>query len=259
VADIASRHPAPVVRGAAQHARHLRTASLLTAALCAAVATLNLLVDPYGAYRIVVSPSLDAAKPTADSRIALAERARHETFDTLLLGSSRTLWGLRAEAPALGPGRHANLAILGATMAEVARMADLATEAHPPRRPAAGGRGVACSSTPTSSCSFSCRSRWRGHSCWRGPGGATPRSRGSGSPRSCSTAGPTFGCGSAAFPPLQGRAACPSSPYKAGEHRSERWRVKDSRVAPTAFAAAIALLLVLLNLTRASEFIYWQF
>jgi hypothetical protein len=91
-----------------------------------AIAALNLLVDPYGAYRLIKSPALDAAKPTTGNRITKAELARHENAEAIMLGSSRVEVGLDPCAPEWAGRRAINLGLTGSSQLEVASAFHLA-------------------------------------------------------------------------------------------------------------------------------------
>jgi hypothetical protein len=92
------------------------------------VAAINLLVDPYQAYRLIESPSLNAVKPTSRNRITKAEMARHENAEAIILGSSRAQVGMDPGAPEWGGLRTINLGLDGSTQYETWSAFRLASE-----------------------------------------------------------------------------------------------------------------------------------
>jgi len=92
---------------------------LAVGAGAAALASFNLIVDPYRAYRLFVSPELERFKNTAVTRRTKAEMMRHGDWDLVFLGSSRTEAGFDAEHPALGGRRAFNLGLSGTSLPEV--------------------------------------------------------------------------------------------------------------------------------------------
>ena len=99
--------------------RYLPAFAVTALAVLGAIAVLNLLVDPYRAYRILASPALDSAKPTGSNRVTKAEMVCHETAETIVLGSSRVEAGIDPVGPALAGRRALNLGLAGASMYEV--------------------------------------------------------------------------------------------------------------------------------------------
>jgi hypothetical protein len=113
--------------------RYLLAFAVTALDLLAAVAAINLLVDPYRAYRVLASPTLDSAKPTGGNRITKAEMVKHETAETIVLGSSRVEVGIDPIGPALAGRRALNLGLAGATMHEAFHVFQLARRCMPLR------------------------------------------------------------------------------------------------------------------------------
>src|SRR5437762_9039650 len=67
------------------------------ALLLAAVVAVNLVVDPFGMYRLVVLQSVNAYKPAVPTRVRLvkAYEVRHLRPSGIILGTSRSHVGLR--------------------------------------------------------------------------------------------------------------------------------------------------------------------
>jgi hypothetical protein len=83
-------------------ARYLRSLSLATVALLALVATINLLVDPYGLFRVVRIDGFNAIKSQAGQRAVVFKRQGAERMrpNTLVLGNSRAEIGFDPQSPA---------------------------------------------------------------------------------------------------------------------------------------------------------------
>lgn len=92
---------------------------LAVGAAAAALASFNLVVDPYRAYRLLVSPELERFKNTAVTRRTKAEMMRHGDWDFVFLGSSRAEVGFDAEHPALRGRAVFNLGLSDTTLSEV--------------------------------------------------------------------------------------------------------------------------------------------
>ena len=95
--------------------------------LCAVVAVVNGTIDPHGRLLIVDREGFNQAKISPDNnRSGKARHLRQCTYDTLILGTSRTESGIRAEQPAFEGSRAYNGALKAATMYEMRRVADYA-------------------------------------------------------------------------------------------------------------------------------------
>jgi hypothetical protein len=99
-------------------ARYLRFLSLATVALLALVATINLLVDPYGLFRVVRIDGFNAIKSQAGQRAVVFKRQGAERMrpNTLVLGNSRAEIGFDPQSPAWPASMQPvfNLALPGA-------------------------------------------------------------------------------------------------------------------------------------------------
>ncbi len=104
------------------YARYAAMVIATAMAACAIVATFNLLVDPYGAYRLVSTPE-SAVKPAVYRRVKLAKAydLRRIKPEALVLGTSRSHLGLRMSHPGWGVPREQryNAAFDGATTKEM--------------------------------------------------------------------------------------------------------------------------------------------
>ena len=105
-------------------ARYLWAWVMSTAALLIAIFAVNLVVDPYGLFRIVDVPGLNRIKSQAGERAALFKRAGVERMRPagLVLGNSRAEIGFDPESPAWPESARPvfNLALPGAGIAAVA-------------------------------------------------------------------------------------------------------------------------------------------
>jgi hypothetical protein len=105
-------------------ARYLWAWVLSTLALLVAVVAVNLVVDPYGLFRIVDVPGLNRIKSQAGERAALFKRTGVERMRPagLVLGNSRAEIGFDPESPAWPESARPvfNLALPGAGIAAVA-------------------------------------------------------------------------------------------------------------------------------------------
>ena len=108
-------------------ARYLWAWVVSTLALLVAVAAVNLIVDPYGLFRIVDLPGLNRIKSQAGERAALFKRAGVERMRPagLVLGNSRAEIGFDPESPAWPESARPvfNLALPGAGIAARRRRA----------------------------------------------------------------------------------------------------------------------------------------
>ena len=106
--------------------RRLRLMLLCLAGFLAAVAAINWIVNPYGAWRsTVIDPAHRAARSPRGERVTTAYQVRAERPATLLVGSSRVVVGMYIEEGARDGVLNASLS--GATLAEIAAILRLAT------------------------------------------------------------------------------------------------------------------------------------
>jgi len=105
-------------------ARYLWAWVMSTVALLVAVVAVNVVVDPYGLFRIVDVPGLNRIKSQAGERAALFKRTGVERMRpaSLVLGNSRAEIGFDPESPAWPESARPvfNLALPGAGIAAVA-------------------------------------------------------------------------------------------------------------------------------------------
>jgi hypothetical protein len=108
--------------------RRLRLMMLCLLLFLAAVAALNWLANPYGAWSVAVIDPIyripESARNEPEERIITAYHLRTEQPATLLVGSSRVLWGIP-----IGAGdEHGffNAGLCGASLAEIAAVLRLA-------------------------------------------------------------------------------------------------------------------------------------
>ena len=107
----------------ATHARYL-SLSLVTAVLiCITTVATNLVVDPFGAYKLVEWTGVNTSKPAMQRRVKLAKAydLRHVTPQAIVLGTSRSHIGLRMTHPgwSVALPRRYNSAFDGATTREM--------------------------------------------------------------------------------------------------------------------------------------------
>jgi hypothetical protein len=104
-------------------------------ALIAAVVSFNVIVDPYGMFRMVEMEGFNAQKPAIYNRIRLSKAydIRRIKPRTIILGTSRTHLGLRPSHPAWGSEARPvyNLAFDGATTKEMYYYLRHAQAVHP--------------------------------------------------------------------------------------------------------------------------------
>lgn len=116
------------------HTRYALQWLLVCLLLIAAAATFNLVVDPYGVWRVVDIAGVNSAKPAQLNHDYLFKAADVMRLKprTVFLGSSRVAYGLDPKHPALaGRGPVYNLAILGANMHVLRRYFDHALYNNP--------------------------------------------------------------------------------------------------------------------------------
>src|SRR3954452_22714989 len=111
----------------------LRNAAIVAALLLGMVVTLNLLVDPFGIYRVIDNPKLNAAKSQAGSRVFKAEAIRQGDFDTFIYGSSRVAVGIDPACPSWGDRRPFNVGLAGAYFPELMDAGDYTLAHRAPR------------------------------------------------------------------------------------------------------------------------------
>jgi hypothetical protein len=111
-----------------RYRKYLRV--LLAAALSALafIAILNLIVDPFGIYRVVNWPAAAIYKRSNNTRMAKAEAVRRPLWDAVLLGNSRVEMGLDPNHPAWGSERVYNCGLAGTNFDEIDRSAALAMQ-----------------------------------------------------------------------------------------------------------------------------------
>ena len=109
--------------------RRLRLMLLCLAGLLALVVATNWAVNPYGVWSTTVVPRAyrltDAAVPHVGEHLSTPYRIRVERPSTVLVGSSRTLWGMIVEQS--GHDTFLNASLSGSTLAELAGVLRLAT------------------------------------------------------------------------------------------------------------------------------------
>jgi len=114
--------------------RYLRHFVAALALGLVALVALNLLVDPYGAYRLVPAPLLEAAKPSGGTRVAKAEMLFHSRCEVLILGSSRAEAAIDPRHAAWGSDEVYNAALSGTHMEETAAVCRYALQLPSLRR-----------------------------------------------------------------------------------------------------------------------------
>ena len=117
-----------------RHRNYLRVLGPLVLGGAVALATFNLLVDPFGAYPGTNLRALAPYRADLVAREAKAELAARGTFETLILGSSRMRMGIPVDHPAFGSSNVCNLALDGTTFTEIAGVLDFALKRNPVRR-----------------------------------------------------------------------------------------------------------------------------
>ncbi len=94
----------------------------------------NVLVDPLGVFGGVSLPVFQSQRWGNFSRPARAEAARHGTWNTVILGTSRPKAGLAANHATFQGQKALNLAVDGARMAEVAAIFEYVSARQPIQR-----------------------------------------------------------------------------------------------------------------------------
>jgi len=114
--------------------RYLRHFAAALALGLIALVALNLLVDPYGAYRLVRAGGLEAAKPAGGTRVAKAEMLFHSRCEVLILGSSRAEAAIDPRHAAWGTDEVYNAALSGTHIEETAAVCRYALQLPTLRR-----------------------------------------------------------------------------------------------------------------------------
>jgi hypothetical protein len=108
--------------------RFVKAWFLATIAGLAAIASLNVLVDPAGAYPGAHLKAFDSVRYLNLDRVTKAEMAKRGDWEVIILGSSRAESGLPAAHPFLTTSRACNLSLAAARFPELAAVFDFATE-----------------------------------------------------------------------------------------------------------------------------------
>ena len=114
--------------------RYLIVAAVAAAAGLAAVAVLNVVIDPFGAYRLVPIAALDDFKAEAGGRIGKAETLRRGHWDVVVLGSSRAQVGVNPYDRLWGQSMVANAALGGTNIYETVRVLKYTLQVCRPRQ-----------------------------------------------------------------------------------------------------------------------------
>lgn len=114
--------------------KYLRILVVVIAAGLLAVGAFNLVIDPFGAYRLINIPALNAFRSQASARIGKAEMLRHGRWDVLVFGSSRADIGVDPYDKLWGRQVVGNAALGGTNIFETIRMLKYAMKASPPRK-----------------------------------------------------------------------------------------------------------------------------
>ena len=105
-----------------------------TVAGLAAVATINLLVDPLGAYPLFSLKAIEPYRPQLLSHPAKAEMLLRSDCEVLLLGTSRVQVGLPVKHPAYGTTSVCNMGLAGTTLTEISGVLQFALRHDRPKR-----------------------------------------------------------------------------------------------------------------------------
>jgi hypothetical protein len=106
--------------------RYLKTMTFLIVLALGAVLALNLLADPYGAYRLVGGDSFACWKEGLSTRIGKGESLSHHGWNIILLGNSRVEVGLDPQHRAWGAARVFNAGLSASDFDEINLAAHLA-------------------------------------------------------------------------------------------------------------------------------------
>ena len=99
-----------------------------TLATVAGLATINVLVDPAGAYRALHLRSFEPLRYLSLDRVTKGEMARRGDWQVIILGSSRAETGLPATHPFLETNRACNLSFAAARFPELVAAFDFAAQ-----------------------------------------------------------------------------------------------------------------------------------
>jgi len=114
-----------------RYRKYLRNMLAAALSVLAFFAAMNLIVDPFGIYRVVSWPTAAIYKRSNNTRMAKAEAVRRPLWDVVLLGNSRVEMGLDPNHPGWGSERVYNCGLAGTNFDEIERAAQLAM--HSPR------------------------------------------------------------------------------------------------------------------------------
>ncbi len=103
---------------------YVRTYAILTLASLASLSLLNVVVDPFGAYRLIDTP----LRPYVASRTAKAEMLRHLGCQDVLVGTSRVEVGIDPRSSRFGSRVVCNAGLSKTNMIEVAHVMRYAAE-----------------------------------------------------------------------------------------------------------------------------------
>ena len=116
------------------HKKYLSYCSLVFLLGMALVAALNLVVDPFGAYRTVNIDALRGHRAKLGDRIAKAEMLRRGPWDVVILGSSRAQVGIDPSDSLWEGARVINGALTATNLLELAGVMEYAAEVSRPKR-----------------------------------------------------------------------------------------------------------------------------
>lgn len=98
------------------------------------VASVNILVDPYGLFGVVEIEGFNAEKPERDgSRTLKSLQLRRQPYDVVFLGSSRVQLGMHPGSPVLDGARAYNLGLVDVSMVEMEGVVDYMLRHQRPR------------------------------------------------------------------------------------------------------------------------------
>ena len=110
------------------HKRYFIILMCSTLAGLGAIVALNFFTDPFGVYWGFTHGRVISSRAGIGSRVSIAERLRQDTYDTLLVGTSRVANGLNAQSPELAGRRVLNVGMPGANFNEIPPIFDYATQ-----------------------------------------------------------------------------------------------------------------------------------
>ena len=117
-----------------EYRRYIAILSVLVGLALAAIATFNVLADPYGAYPLAHYGKLAAHTGEVGTRTARAELLRHGPWDFIILGSSRPQMGYAPDHPSLQGMKGCNAAIPGTNLRELQPVVEYALRESQPKR-----------------------------------------------------------------------------------------------------------------------------